>query len=67
MKISKKSLRKEALERLYEYRDRFKLKISSITHDMIIYLDESIINKHTTYRKRRWAPYRIIPSVKRPL
>ena len=67
IKISKKSLRREASERLYECRDGFKLEMSGITHDMIICLDESAANEYTAYRKRGWAPYGIIPWVKRPL
>ena len=67
LKISKKSLRKEAAERSYECRHGFKLAISAITHDMIVCLDESGANEHTAYRKRGWAPFGIIPWVKRPL
>ena len=53
MKISKKSLYKEALERLYKYYDGFKLEINNIIYDIIIYLDESTTNKYIAYRKRR--------------
>ena len=49
IKISRKSLRREATERLYKYRYNFKLVISTITHDIIIYLDKSSANKHTAY------------------
>ena len=52
LKISKKSLRKEAAERSYECRYGFKLIMSAITHDMIICLDESGASEHTAYRKR---------------
>ena len=52
MKISKKSLYREALERLYKYYNRFKLEISGITYNIIICLDESTANKYTAYRKR---------------
>ena len=67
MKISRKSLRREATERSYECRHGFKLAMSSITHDMIVCLDESGANEHTAYRKRGWAPFGIIPWVKQPL
>ena len=67
MKISKKSLRKEASERSYALRDAYKLKVSHYTSEMLVCIDESAANEHTTYRKRGWSEYGIVPKVKRPL
>ena len=49
LKISKKSLRKEATERSYKCRYNFKLIISAITYDIIIYLDKSSTSEYTAY------------------
>ena len=61
MKISKKSLRKEASERSYECRHGFKLLMSEYISEMLVCIDESAANEHTAYRKRGWAEYGIVP------
>ena len=67
IKISKKSLRKEASKRLYQLRDAYKLQISGYISKMLVCIDESAANKYTAYQKRGWSEYRIMPWVKRPL
>ena len=61
MRISKKSLRKEAFERLYECRDGYKLQMSYYISDMLVCIDESAANEYTPYRKRGWFEYGIVP------
>jgi len=69
MKINRKCLKREALERSQECRNLYFLDVSQFTHEMLVFLDESAANEHTMHRKRGWAPYgispRIIRSVKR--
>ena len=47
IKISRKCLRREASERSQIYRDRYFLEVSNFTYNMLVFLDESAINKHT--------------------
>ncbi len=59
MKINRKCLKREALERSQECRNLYFLDVSQFTHEMLVFLDESAANEHTMHRKRGWAPYGI--------
>jgi len=47
MKISRKNLRREAVERSQLYRDDYIIAISRYTYEILIYLDESTTNEYT--------------------
>lgn len=51
MRISRKSLRREASERSQLCRDTYFLAVSQFTHNQLIFLDESAANGHTMWRK----------------
>jgi len=67
MKINRKCLKREALERSQECRNLYFLDVSQFTHEMLVFLDESAANEHTMHRKRGWAPYGISPRIIRPV
>ena len=67
MKISRKSLRREALERSQICRDAYFLEVSKFTHDMLVFLDESAANEHTMWRKRGYAAFGIRPAIQVPV
>jgi hypothetical protein len=52
MKINRKCLKREALERSQECRNLYFLDVSQFTHEMLVFLDESAANEHTMHRKR---------------
>jgi hypothetical protein len=51
MKISRKVLKKKALERSQLCRNSYQLQISEYISDMLVFLDESAANEHTMNRK----------------
>ena len=67
MKISRKSLRREASERSQICRDRYFLEVSNFTHDMLVFLDESAANEHTMWRKRGYSAFGIRPAIQVPV
>ncbi len=67
MKINRKCLKREALERSQECRNLYFLDVSQFTHEMLVFLDESAANEHTMHRKRGWALYDISPRIIRPV
>ncbi len=52
MKINRKCLKREALERSQECRNLYFLDVSRFTHEMLVFLDESAANEHEMHRKR---------------
>ena len=63
MKISRKVMKKEALERSQTCRNAYMLRISEFISDQLVFLDESAANEHTMNRKHGWASVGISPSV----
>ncbi len=67
MKINRKCLKREALERSQECRNMYFTEVSPFGHEMLVFLDESAANEHTMHRKRGWASYGISPRIIRPV
>ncbi len=69
MKINRKCLKRKTLKRSQKCRNLYFLDVSQFTHEMLVFLNESAVNKHTMHRKHDWVLYdissRIIWSVKR--
>ena len=67
MKISLKSLRKQAAERNEILRDLYMIKLTEFTAQQLVFVDESGANERTADRKRGWSLLSIKPTVKKPL
>ena len=65
--ISRKRLKRVALERNDTCRHHYMLQVSQYTADMLVFLDESAANEHTKDRKYGWSGFGTNPSVKRPI
>ncbi len=68
MKINWKCLKRKTLKRLQKCRNLYFLDVSQFTHEMLMFLNESAVNKHMMHFKHNWVLYnissRIIRSVK---
>lgn len=65
--ISRKRLKRVALEQSDTCRHHYMLQVSQYTADMLVFLDESAANDHTKDRKYGWSGFGTNPSVKRPI
>ena len=66
-KINRKHLKRVAAERNEDARAAYMVELCELSHEMLIYIDESAANEHTPWRKRGWPAFGIAPTVKMPV
>ena len=67
LRINRKNLKRVAAERSEEERAAYMLELCELSHEQLIYIDESAANEHTPWRKRGWSAFGLVPSIKMPV